>query len=138
MLLLQGEGCREDWLEQVCSFPSGGMKEVREGEPQAGALVVEGCPQERPLGGGLWRSLRRFRLEAGSWRCERGAPVEQGELHVTCEVGGAPGPEAVAVWVMMCFCDRVEGAWQVLSRRSGVKGPGVAVFLHGRWRSWEL
>ena len=96
MLLLQGEGCREDWLEQVCSFPSGGMKEVREGEPQAGALVVEGCPQERPLGGGLWRSLRRFRLEAGSWRCERGAPVEQGELHVTCEVGGAPGLEVVA------------------------------------------
>ena len=35
--------------------------------------------------------------------------MEQGELHVTCEVGGAPGPEAVAVWVMMCFCDRVEG-----------------------------
>ena len=24
------------------------MKEVREGEPQAGALVVEGCPQEPP------------------------------------------------------------------------------------------
>ena len=91
MLLLQGEGCsgelcREDWLEQVCGFPSSGMKEVREGDPQA-----------RPLGGGLWRSLCRFRPEAGSWWCERGAPVEQGELYVViCEVGGAPGLEVVA------------------------------------------
>ena len=83
------------------------MKEVREGEPQVGALMAEGCPQACPLGGGLWRSLCRFRPEAGSWWCERGAPVEQGELYVvTCEVGGAPGLEAVAVWVMMCFCDR--------------------------------
>ncbi|XP_046799304.1 uncharacterized protein LOC112532614 [Gallus gallus] len=62
-----GELCREGWLEQVCGFPSSGMKEVREGDPQA-----------RPLGGGLWRSLCRFRPEAGCWWCERGAPVEQG------------------------------------------------------------
>ena len=114
------------------------MKEVREGDPQA-----------RPLGGGLWRSLCRFRLEAGSWRCERGAPVEQGELYVvTCEVGGAPGPEAVAVWVTLCFFYRVEGAWQALARRSGVdgawpfdagvRGPGGAEVLRGRGRSQAL
>ncbi|XP_046799293.1 uncharacterized protein LOC107050073 [Gallus gallus] len=33
----QGEGCREDWLEQVCSFPSGGMKEVVDGGLCAGS-----------------------------------------------------------------------------------------------------
>ena len=79
--MLQGEGCsgelcREGWLEQVCGFPSSGMKEVREGEPQVGALLAEGCPQACPLGGGLWRSLCRFRLEEGSWWCEQGASVE--------------------------------------------------------------
>ena len=52
------------------------------------------------------------------------------------------------MWVTMCFFYRVEGAWQALSRRSGVdgvwpfdagvRGPGGAEVLRGRGRSWEL
>ncbi|XP_046776771.1 uncharacterized protein LOC121106536 isoform X4 [Gallus gallus] len=92
-----GELCREGWLEQVCGFPSSGMKEV--------------------VCGGLC---------AGSgWRKDPG------------------GVSRVPLWRA-----RVEGAWQALSRRSGVdgvwpfdagvRGPGGAEVLRGRGRSQAL